>query len=740
MSARRRRKQRTKHANYGLIAAQVLVVLLVLTLAVFGSAAAIAAATVQSWLQDLPDYQKPGAFDVAQATRIYSADGKLLARLYLENREVIPIEKMSPYLADAIVAVEDERFYKHNGVDAVGLARAVVVNLTQGFGEEGASTITQQYIRNTILLDERTEISLARKAREAYLAMELEKQYDKRQILQMYLNAIYFGEGAYGAQAASRTYFAKPASKLTLSQAALLAGLPQQPSRLDPYDNPDGALARRNEVLERMLTNGFITKAEYDEAVSEKLKLKRDKAPEDGIYFAPYFVAHVKKVLQAKFSPAVVFKGGLVVHTSLDTRLQKYAEKATKAALPNKKDPEVALVSIDPRTGYVKALVGGRDYHKRKFNLATQGKRQPGSSFKTFVLVAALSKGMPPSFGVDSSSPAYIPTKPKPWAVGNSEGSGRGIISLASATHASVNTVFARVAWEVGVKNVVKTAKRMGIKTKIPNVPSIALGAGNVSPYEMASAYGPLATGGIYHAPVVITKVENSSGETIYRAKKRGKRVINKSVAVAATNVLKGVITGGTATRAYIGRPAAGKTGTSQDYRDVWFVGYTPQLVTSVWVGYPKERPIYVRGSHAFGGTVAAPIWAAYMRKALEGKKIMQFPTAPAPRYTPGKFHIPVSRPPSVTGMSLASAKSKLRGYHFQVEYAYSNKPDGTVISQKVSGTTMVLVVSKGPKPSTPVEPPPDDGGGVEPPPDDGGGGVDPPPDPGTDTSGTTGP
>jgi len=703
MSARRTRIRRKKqHSRRAVIWLQLLAVFLCVAVVLAAVGAASATAVVGGWLKNLPDPDKPGAFEVAQATRIYSADGKLLARMYLENREVVPISKISSDLVNGIIAVEDERFYQHNGVDFIGLGRAVVVNLTQGFGAEGASTITQQYIRNTILLDERTDISLARKAREAYLAIELEKRYSKQEILEMYLNAVYFGEGAYGAQAASRTYFAKPANDLTLSQAALLAGLPQQPSRLDPYDNLEGAIARRDEVLLNMLRNEYITQEQYRTALAEKVKLKRSKAPSDGIYAAHYFVAHVKKELQAKFSPAVVFKGGLVVRTTLDTRLQKYAEKAVKNKLPRKSDPEAALVSIDPRNGYVKALVGGRDFHKRKFNLATQGKRQPGSSFKTFVLVAALKSGMPPSFRVDSSSPAYIKTKPKPWVVANSEGRGRGLISLASATQASVNTVFARVAWEIGAKNVAKTAKKMGIVTPIPNYPSIALGTQNVSPYEMASAYGTLATGGVYHKPVVITSVKNSQGETIYKVKKRGKRAISKSVAVAANNILRGVITSGTARRAQIGRPAAGKTGTSQDYRDVWFVGYTPQLVTAVWVGYPKERTIFVNGAHAFGGTVAAPIWASFMRKALKGEPVLKFPTAKAPRYTPSKFHIPVSRPPKLVGLSLDKAIARLGGYSYTIEYAYSSKPKGTVLSQKVKGTKLTLIVSKGPAPVAP--------------------------------------
>jgi len=715
MTARRTRIRRKLQRGHRLsVSLTVVGAVLASVLLVGAVSTAGAVAVVGGWLQNLPDPDKPGAFDVAEATRIYSADGKLLARLYLENREVIPMDKMSPYLPDAVVAVEDERYYKHNGVDVVGLGRAVVVNLTEGFGEEGASTITQQYIRNSILLDERTDISLARKVREAYLAMELEKRYDKQQILQMYLNAVYFGDGAYGAQAASRTYFGKTADKLTLSEAALLAGLPQQPSRLDPWENLEGAVRRRDEVLSRMLANGFINQQQHDEALAEPIALQRTKDPNDGIYSAPYFVAHVKKELQRKFSPAVVFKGGLIVRTTLDTRLQKYAESAVNEALPGKNDPEGALVSIDPRNGHVKALVGGRNYKKHKFNLATQGKRQAGSSFKTFVLVAALDDGMPPSFRIDSSSPAFIKTKPKPWVVSNSEGRGRGMISLESATRASVNTVFARVAWEIGAKKVAKMAKRMGITTPVPNYPSISLGTLNVSPLEMASAYGTLATGGVHHEPVVITEVVDHQGATIFKVKKKGKRAISKEVSSTATRILEGVISGGTATRARIGRPAAGKTGTSQEYRDVWFVGYTPQLVTSVWVGHAKERTIIVNGSRAFGGTVAAPIWASYMRKALKGVPVKDFQRAGAPPYTPRKYRIPVSRPPKIVGVELDKAVKRLRGFSYTVDYAYSNKPKGTVIGQKVKGTKLTLVVSKGPKP---VEPEPAPVPGTPPPP-----------------------
>lgn len=700
MSSRRRRarlklRQRRKIMSLqiaGILAGLMLLITVVAGLGIF--------ALTTSWLQGLPDPDAPGAFDVAQATRIYSADGKLLARLYLENRDVIPISKMSTDLVNAIIAVEDERFYEHKGVDPLGIMRAVVVNITVDFGAEGASTITQQYIRNTILMDEQFDATLARKVREAYLALELEKRFTKTQILEMYLNAIYFGEGAHGAQAASRTYFAKSADKLTLAEAALLAGLPQQPSRLDPYDNPDGAVRRRNEVLSDMRENGYITVEQMEVAQAEKLKLKRAKAPEDGIYAAPYFVAHVKKVLQEQFSKATVFKGGLKVYTSLDTRTQAYAEAAIKRKLGDS-GPEAALVSIDPRNGYVKALVGGRSYSKNKFNLATQGRRQPGSSFKTFVLVTALDKGMPPTFRIDSSSPAVISWKPKAWVVSNSEGNGHGMMTLASATHASVNTVFARVAKEIGIKDVTKMAKKMGIDTKLPNYPSVSLGAGNVTPLEMASAYGTLATGGIHRDPVVITKVLNHSGEEIYVAKTKGKRVLKPEIAGAATEVLRGVITNGTARRAQIGRPAAGKTGTSQNNRDVWFVGYTPQLVTSVWVGHRKEKTIYVGGSRAFGGTVCAPIWADFMQNALKGQPKKNFPKAKRPQYNSKKFKIAKSSITDVVGKGLGDAHDELGGSQYSVIYVYSSKPKGTVLSQSYSGGRIVLRVSKGRRPSS---------------------------------------
>lgn len=725
MSSRRARARRHR-SGHGTTIARVALVGLVLAvvLLIIGSVAAYA--TVQSWLKDLPDYKAPGAFDVAQATKIYSADGVLLARLYLEDRTVVPASEIATDLADAIVSIEDERFYEHPGVDPEGLMRAAVVDITSGSTREGASTITQQYVDNTLLRDERLDRTLRYKAREMYLALQLEKQRSKKEILNLYLNTVYFGEGAYGAESAAKTYFAKKAKDLSLPEAALIAGLAQAPSRLDPYDNPEGAVQRRDEVLKRMQRNGYITQEEHDSAIATPLKLQRAVEPEGGIYQSPYFVSYVKKLLQKEFDQSLVFQGGLTVYTTLDTKRQAMAESAVSSSLNRPGDPDCALVSIDPKTGHVVAMVGGRDYNTNKFNLATQGRRQPGSSFKTFVLVAALEDGMPPNRYVDSSSPAKIPSSPA-WVVSNSEGHGKGMITMDSATRSSVNTVFARLIWELndktetGATKVAKVAKRMGITSEIPAYPSIALGSQNVTPLEMASAYGTLATNGKHIGPIAITKVVDPAGKTVYENKEMPEQVLEPSIAYAATSILKGVISGGTATRARIGRPAAGKTGTSQNYRDAWFVGYTPDLVTSVWVGYYKSETSMrnVHGSRGFGGTLAAPIWAKYMKAALANVPKNDFPKQPKPKYKWKSTWDNRIKVPTLAGLSRAAVKEATAesglNVVFKEEYNAS-VPAGFVVSQTPaagsklkSGGTVTVVISKGPQPvtPTPVTPPP---------------------------------
>jgi 1A family penicillin-binding protein len=695
---------------------RVAVVAVAALLVLAASGAFTGYAVAMSWLEDLPDYQSAEAFELAQPTKIYSADGVLLARLFLENRTTVPMSEIATDLADAIVAIEDERFYQHDGVDYLGIARAAFKDVIAGDFDEGASTITQQYIDNTVLRDERTDRTLRYKAREAYLALELEKLKSKEEILGLYLNAIYLGDGAYGAQAAAHTYFAKDAKDLTLPEAATLAALAQAPSRLNPYDNPEGATQRRNLVLGRMLANNFITQTEHDEAIAAPMAVEGSEEPEGGIYQAHYFVAHVKKVLQQEYSQSLVFQGGLTVYTTLDTRLQGYAEDAVFSRYYRDTDPNCALVSIDHTNGHVVAMVGGDDFSENKFNLATQGRRQPGSAFKMFVLVTALEDGMPPSRYVDSSSPAVIPTNP-PWVVSNSEGYGRGMITMRAGTRGSVNTVFARLIFELGADKVAATARRMGITSDVPAYPSIALGTHNVSVIDMASAFGTLANLGTRNDPVVITKVLDRAGETVFESTLLPQEVVSPEIAYAAINIMKGVITGGTARRANIGRPAAGKTGTSQNYRDAWFCGFTPQLTTAVWTGYYERETSMrnVNGVRGFGGTLSAPVWADYMSKALEGLPAVDWPRQETPDYRWKSAWAATQPTTSYLGFYLESVLKDLNESGFKIvigEQYHPNALAGVVIGQVPApgdpispGAALTLTVSKGPIPAPPPPP-----------------------------------
>ena len=702
----------------GLVAAT-----LCLALVFTGTGVAAGLGVVGGWLEGLPDINDASAFDVAQTTKIYSADGVLLADLYLENRQVVGISEISQDLLHATVAVEDERYYEHNGVDFVGIARAVLTNLTSD-RTEGASTLTQQYIRNTILSEERYEITLKRKAREAFLALELEKKYSKDEILAMYINTVYYGEGAYGIETASLTFFNKHANELTISEAALLAGLPQSPLSLSPYDNPEGALARRNWVLQKMQEQGYITPDQYTAARAEELVFQRSpELDEQGVYEAPYFVAYVKKLLQDEYGTSLVFQGGLTVYTTIDTTLQTYAENAVYGVMNKADDPDCALVAIDPDTGYIKALVGGKDWGSKKFNFATQAKRQPGSSFKMFTLVTAISQGMPPSRKLDSSSPAEINTGSSIWKVSNAEGSGRGWITLQAASVGSVNTCYARLIAELGAEAVVETAHKMGITSDIQPYLSITLGSQEVTPLEMASAYGTLAADGVHYDPAAITKIVDSSGGTLFEAVPEGEQVISHSVAYAVTSILKGVISSGTGTRAAIGRPAAGKTGTTQSYRDAWFCGYTPQLSCAVWMGYTPERSMTnVHGRRVFGGTFPAMIWHDFMKAALADQPVLDFTKAAPPDYTWKKEWDPQTGVPALVGLTEAEAIAALAKAGFAawvVTTEYSpTAAAGIVISQTpgageranpTANDSVAIVISLGPEPVVPPPPPPPD-------------------------------
>lgn len=558
-------------------------------LVVVGGIAVYTAA--ESWLEDLPDYADSSAYNYSQKTRVYASDGTtLLAEFYVENREpVSSLDDISEFVRNGTVATEDVRFYEHSGVDLLGIGRALANNLFGG-STEGASTLTQQFVRNTVLADEASEQTIKRKVREAYIALKLEEMYSKDDILLMYLNTVNYGSGAYGIEAAAKKYFSVSASDLTLAQAALLVGIPQSPTYNNPINYPDNALSRRNTVLNRMLTNGYITQEQYDEAVNEPLGLNvSEDESDDGIYAYPYFTSYVRQTLLEDYSEAEVFKGGLTVYTTLDVTAQEAAEAACaekEEAVDD--DLEVALVAVDPDTGFIKALVGGKDYNENEYNLATQSTRQPGSAFKTFTLAAAIENGIDPSTYVNCSSPITLDN----WTVENYDGASYGTRSIESAFAISANTGFARLCVMLGPDKVAEMATRLGIETDLETVPSITLGSQGVTVREMAGAYATIASGGIKRDAVAIEKIVDSDGDIIFQADTTGTRVISEEVAHATEKVMEGVVTNGTGTAAALssGQTVAGKTGTSQNWRDSWFCGITPQYSVAIWLGAREER------------------------------------------------------------------------------------------------------------------------------------------------------
>jgi penicillin-binding protein 1A len=558
---------------------------------------------------------------LGQNSFVYAADGTPLGAIPAErNRQPVKLDRMSAAIREATVAIEDRRFYEHGGLDFHGIFRAAFKNLESGRIVEGGSTITQQLVRNLYIGNER---SLKRKTKEACLALKLDDAWTKDRILQTYLNQVYFGNHAYGIEAAAQTYFSQPAKKLGLAQAALLAGLPQAPSVYDPFARPDEAVRRRNEVLRAMLVAGNITQAEYDRAAAKRLKLRRGQ-----IYTKirePFFFGYVRDLLIAEYGVSTVRSGGLKVHTTIDPRFQVAARRAVKANLTERSDPASAVVSINPKNGAIRAMtavIPGR--RGVQFNLAAQGTRQAGSAFKTFVLTEAIRQGINPNSTMYLSAPFHWQPDPlsEPWDVSTYAGDYYGPSTIASSTLRSDNTVYARLTLDVGPENVVRVAHQMGIKTRLEPVASVGLGTNSVSVLDMASAYATLAAGGIYSEPMAIKKVVLATGKVDTGAgwgKPKRKRVFRDGVAYEVTKILQQNILAGTGTAANLGRPAAGKTGTADDFADAWFVGYTPTLATAVWVGHPRAQiPMTsVHGIRVAGGTFPAQIWHDFMVAAI---------------------------------------------------------------------------------------------------------------------------
>ncbi len=712
---------------------------------------------------EIKPLEDPGLGDLGRTSIVYAADGSVLAQWHAEeDRVAVGLEEVPDDLINAVVAIEDERFFQHPGVDLRAIARALLTDLETGEATQGASTITQQYIKNVILTP---EVTLDRKIEEASLAIRLEESLSKEEILERYLNTVYLGDGAYGVGAAAAHFFDKHVADLSLAESALVAGLIQTPSDTDPFRNPEGALGRRRVVLTKMAELGWITGEQAEAADREPLSLAAPRPPEQTRH--PYFTEEVKRRLlddpalgaTATDRYNLLFRGGLRIHTTLDPVAQTAAEAAVAHVLPED-GPQAAAVLIEPGTGYVRAVVGGDDFYgddpEAQFNLATQGRRQPGSAFKPFVLAAALENGLSLNSIFEGGASITIGTDSGPWVVDNYANSSFPQLSVLEATVFSVNVVYAQMVNAVTPAAVVEVAQAAGIESELQPFHAIALGAQEVSVLEMASAYSTFAADGTHIDPIFVTSIETEEGVNLYQPVPVVTEAIEPDVARQVTAALTEVVRRGTAQNAQIGRPLAGKTGTSQAHRDAWFVGYTPSLAAAVWVGYPQGaismEPPRTR-FNVVGGTYPAQIFRAFAAEALAGTGFGAMPTPDADGlvtievdsstgYLAGPFcpreHVialqtpidgaptvvcPVHNPegvvaagagvvPGVIGFDLGQATSHLQsaGYLVTVSWVEAGGlPQGTVFNQTPSqgtpaqtGGSVELLVA-GPEPGTTI-------------------------------------
>ena len=708
---------------------------------------------------DLPRLEDQRERPLAQTSFIYTSDGSRITQLHAtEDRVVLTTEQMTQDTRDAVVAIEDRRFYSHPGVDLRSILRAAAVDIEHGRVLEGGSTITQQLVKNLYTGNEQ---SFRRKIEEAALAVQMEQSYSKDDILTSYLNTVYFGEGAYGIEAAAKTYFGVHASELTLSESAMLAGLITAPNHFDPMITPGSAEGRRNVVLRIMREMGTVTRSEERQARTDAIAV-HPGAQEDQ-YPYPYFVDYVKRWFLANRAFGrtyddryrLLFTGGLRITTTLDPGLQAAAQDAVSSVLTYPSDPDAAVTVLDPRTGYVRAMVGGRDadfwadVEAGRVNLATGSGgsgRQTGSAFKAFALVAALENGYSPD--TTFPAPASI-TLPLPgggtWPVTNADGVGYGTLSLRTATEKSVNTVYAQLIQALGADTVVRVATQMGLRCCVdvgqPTDPLLAvdsavLGSNEANTLEMASAYGTLATGGRRVDPVPVESVVGPDGSILWQASPQPTQVVQPEVAAAANDILQDVVLYGTGTSANIGRPQIGKTGTDDNHDNAWFVGAVPQLSAAVWVGFhegqiPMEPPR--TRITVFGGTWPAQIWRLLMQKATASLPAEAFPTPEVsyqavavdttqnPACLPNAYTLPnhiaivnfvagteptkvCTSPdalqevlvPSVVGFDKIQATETLQdaGFYVKAVAEPSTQPAGTVIYQDRAAGTSALQTS----------------------------------------------
>ncbi|MDE2060608.1 MAG: penicillin-binding protein 1A [candidate division NC10 bacterium] len=582
--------------------------------------------------EDLPNLPQLAIFQPGEPSLLYDDEERVLSSVVPEYRVFVPLSRIPLKLRQAIIAAEDARFYEHGALDLQGIARAAVRNLMSVSVKEGGSTITQQLAKTLFLSHERT---IGRKVKELQLASELEQRYTKDQILEMYLNSIYFGHGAYGVEAAARTYFSKSVTELTLPEAALLAGLPRAPGRYSPLIDAKRAKARRQYVLDRMAATGALKQAQARRANLTPVSVNpmfRSKG------MAPWFVDYVRQYLETRLSQTLVRQGGLKIYTTLNAGMQRAAVKAMSrgiAAIVKRKDgqkeggnaaPEGALVALDARTGEIKAWVGGSDYGRSQFNRVVQARRQPGSAFKPLVYAAAFERGLTPSTVIDDAPISFeigAGRRSETWAPENVDRKYRGLVTLRQALEESINVPTVRLIAAIGVDPVIDLAHRLGITSELRREYALALGVSEVSLLEMASAYQAFANRGSWTPPFAIRRVVGPGETVLEEQSPQPQQVLREEVAFVLTSVLEGVVERGTGKAARrIGRPVAAKTGTTQAAEDLWFIGYTPSVVAGIWLGYDQRRPI---GSHETAGKVAAPIWVDFMKQSLGNSPVEAF-------------------------------------------------------------------------------------------------------------------
>ena len=710
LAARRRRKRRLRtkskrQRTTRLLGGVMLGGLIFLVVSGFTGAAV--------WMSSC-DLKSLRPVEVGQNSFIFAANGSLLGSIPAEkNREPVTDAEISPWVPKATVAIEDRRFWQHGALDYPGIVRALFADVSAGRVVQGGSTITQQLARNLYI--KKPSQTFGRKATEACLAIKLAREKSKAWILNAYMNQVFYGNHAYGIEAASKTYFSKPASKLTLVDAALLAGLPQAPTEYDPFHRPEQALVRRDQVLRALLTNGDITSTQFAKAIAERhLHLKAGK-----VYTRirePYFFSYVEAQLQKQYGSNTVRSGGLKVYTTIDPRMQRFATEAIKSTLPYSTDPAAAIVSINPANGAIRAMTEVTPGNvKNQVNFLSSAHRQPGSTFKTIVLTTAVSEGINPATTTYLSAPfEYNPTgtgscstnPPTAWCPQTFDHTYLGATSIERGTLASDNTVYARLSLDVGPDNIANMAYRLGVRTDLRTsdgayVPSMGLGSRVVTPMDMASVYSTIAAGGIYSKPMAIRKVVLPGGKIDTEAgwgKPQRKRVIEDWVAAEVTRILEENMTSGTGTGAYFGRLSAGKTGTTDNYADAWFCGFIPSLEATVWIGYPQgEIPMRsVHGISVSGPTFPATIWRLFMERAAD--------YAPFPKEFPTPINSPVWRLHHLQyAMSGATSSGNSSGSYAPSPSASSTATTNTAARPPATTATPPPTTATPPPPTTPA-------------------------------------